>query len=69
MCRNACKHIWDACDECVDQAWQDHAAQKEHEAVLAFVSASDDEWRRRLDEVCPLVTSLHFTQGTSNEQS
>ncbi len=71
MCMNRCTTLWDACGECIEEMFQSHEDHLNHEAVLAFVPASDDEWRQRLDEEYPLVTSLtslHFTQGTSNEQ-
>ncbi len=67
MCRKHCERLWDACDECVEDACQAHQNNREHEAILAIVPASDDEWRKRLDEIAPLVTELNSTslQGLS----
>ncbi len=68
MCTQICWHLWDACDECVEQAYQAYVNETAHKAILAIVPASDDEWRKRLDEVAPLVTFLPLLQGLSDEQ-
>ncbi len=68
MCLKRCTKLSDACEECIEEACQAHSLQREHEAVLAFVPASADEWRKRLDEVAPLVNSLTSLQGTSDAQ-
>ena len=68
MCRKACKHLFDACDECIEDACTRHRNFHEHAAVLAVVPASDDEWRRRLDEEAPLVISLTSLQGFTYEK-
>lgn len=67
MCQQRCKHLWDACDECIQELFDSHENHLEHKAALAIVPASDDEWRRRLDEECPLVTLPNLTslQGLS----
>ncbi len=66
MCQHSCRHLWSACDECIEQMFQEHEDHLNHKAVLAHVPASDDEWRRRLDEQAPLVTERTSPQGTSN---
>ncbi len=58
MCKNACRHLWGACEECIEDALLAHESENEHRAVLAHVPASDDEWRRRLGELYPLTTEL-----------
>ncbi len=71
MCTRHCTHIWNACDECIEEACQGYTDNREHKAILAIVPASDDEWRKRLDEMAPLVTSLpspQSPQGISDAQ-
>ena len=54
-CRTYCHSLFDACDECIEDAYQEYRNEQLHKALTAYVPASDDEWRKRLDEIAPLA--------------
>ena len=68
MCLRRCTKLSDACEECIEELCESHALHQEHKAISAVVAASPDEWRARLDELAPLVTSIPSTQGLSSAE-